>query len=26
VEKLMPDYAAAREWLDRHGPELQRYG
>lgn len=26
VEKLMPDYGAAREWLDQHGPELQRYG
>jgi predicted metal-dependent hydrolase len=26
VEKLMPDYLAARQWLDRHGPELQRYG
>jgi predicted metal-dependent hydrolase len=26
VEKLMPDYSAARTWLDSHGPELQRYG
>lgn len=26
VEKLMPDYAEARAWLDGHGPELQRYG
>lgn len=26
VETLMPGYAAERQWLDRHGPELQRYG
>jgi predicted metal-dependent hydrolase len=26
VERLMPDFAEARAWLDRHGPELQRYG
>ncbi|HEY1720468.1 MAG TPA: SprT family zinc-dependent metalloprotease [Magnetospirillaceae bacterium] len=26
VEKLMPDFAEARAWLDGHGPELQRYG
>jgi predicted metal-dependent hydrolase len=26
VERLMPDYGDAREWLDKHGPELQRYG
>jgi len=26
VERLMPEHAAARAWLDRHGAELQRYG
>lgn len=26
VERLMPDYAAARAWLNRHGSELQRFG
>jgi len=26
VERLMPGFATAREWLDQRGPELQRYG
>ncbi len=26
VETLMPGHASERQWLDRHGPELQRYG
>ena len=26
VARLRPDYAEARAWLRRHGPELHSYG
>ena len=26
VERICPDYAAAKRWLDAHGAELHRYG